>query len=202
MPGCRRDHRHQIPLRVVARRQQQRAVRGVVERHQNGGHPRVIEVVGGGQRVRAPGGLGVEATLVDDPRVGDVGGVVTQPRRVRRPQRPARDAQPEHADRTGQPIARLARKVLAVGNLHRDDRHRRQQTKQRRQQHPAVHEVAALPDPVQRLQQAADHHEGHHGRRTLHRPGHPAVVGRQRGAHERAAGVVRPSTRFPAAPTA
>ena len=52
-------------------------------------HPMLFflnSVFGGGQWMRVAGGLRVEAALVDDPRVGDVGGVVAHPRRVCCPQ--------------------------------------------------------------------------------------------------------------------
>ena len=117
-----------------------------------------------------------------------MGGVVTHPRRVRCPQRPPRDAQPQHA-RPRRPANSPSRgEILAVGNRHRDDRYRRQQTKQRCQQHPGVHEVAALPDPVERLQQAADEDEGHRRPAGFAPPGPAGRSSAPRGAAGTTAG--------------
>ena len=150
----RLDHGYQVPLCVVAGRQQQRPFRGIVERDQNGSHPRIIQVVRSGQRMGVPGGLGVETALVDDSRVGDAGGVITHSRRVCCPQRPACGPEPQQADGTGQPVTGLPRVVVAtrsVERCHGNDGHRSQQTKERRQQNPAMHEIATLPNPVERL---------------------------------------------------
>ena len=69
------DRGHDVPLVVVAGRQQKGPVGSVVECDEDRPHPGVVEVVGGGQRMRVAGGLRIEPALVDDAGVGDLGAV-------------------------------------------------------------------------------------------------------------------------------